>query len=254
MASGLLLIDRQEIILDDDAFGRVAPLQAVDPPPVGARPVPPAVVQAAPKQQLPQAMAAPLEIFTDIITGPRQVPHRFLVRRRRPHRRQQPGAPQLDQFARVPPVRLDPLARFPRNQRGRHHVAVHARGRQPPLQRIAPRPRFIKHAHRPRRLALQPFHQPSNRIRLVRHRPRHRRRLVADQHRNVQILLVRIDYNVRDNVCHDRLPSSAALAPDWRQPAICRWLCPPWLSASRTTTLRWRAGHSILSAAKPPAP
>ena len=34
-----------------------------------------------------------------------------------------------------------------------------------------------------------------------------------DQHRNEQILLVRIDPHVRDNVAHDRLPSSAALAP-----------------------------------------
>jgi hypothetical protein len=56
---------------------------------------------------------------------------------------------------------------------------------------------------------------------------------------------VRVDPHLRDNVFHDRLPSMRL----WRHLAPTRELVAltTVLSASSTTTLRWRAGHSILS-------
>jgi len=57
------LIDRQQIIVDDHALGGLRPVEAVDPLAMGPRPVPPAA-----QEQLAQAVAAPLQIFTGIIT------------------------------------------------------------------------------------------------------------------------------------------------------------------------------------------
>ena len=50
---------------------------------------------------------------------PHQIPHRLLLLIRNPHRRQLPATQQPRQLARVPPVRLDPLARRLRNPRRR---------------------------------------------------------------------------------------------------------------------------------------
>jgi hypothetical protein len=50
----LELIDRQQIIVDDRALGRVPPRERVDPTTMGTRPVLPCEVQPAPQQQLPR--------------------------------------------------------------------------------------------------------------------------------------------------------------------------------------------------------
>ena len=157
------------------------------------RPIAPAVVQPAAQEQFAQAMAAPLQILAHIIARPAQIADRFLLRRRRPHLRQQPRAEQLGQLARVAAIGLDPLARLARDQRRRNHLARHARRRQLALQRVATRPGFITRLHRARCLPLELPDQPPHGGRLVGDRPRHRRRLVPDQHRDEQILLVRID-------------------------------------------------------------
>ena len=56
---------------------------------------------------------------------------------------------------------------------------------------------------------------------------------------------MRVNADVRGNVLHDRLPSMRL----WRHVALTRELVAlsTVLSAARTTTLRWRAGHSISS-------
>ena len=55
---------------------------------------------------------------------------------------------------------------------------------------------------------------------------RYRRCLVADQHRDEQVLLVRVDPHIRSTLFHDRLPSMRL----WRPRALTRdsgGLCPP---------------------------
>jgi hypothetical protein len=113
------MIDRQQIIVDDHALGGLRPVEAVDPLPMGPRPVPPAVVQPTAQEPLAQAMATPLQIGTGIITRPTQVANRFLLRRRRPDLRQQPGAQPLRQFARIATIGLNPVARRLRHERRR---------------------------------------------------------------------------------------------------------------------------------------
>src|ERR671923_379010 len=61
------MINRQQIVIDDDALGRLGPFQPVDPVPVRACPVPSAEVQAAAKEQFAQPMPTPLEIFACVI-------------------------------------------------------------------------------------------------------------------------------------------------------------------------------------------
>src|SRR6266581_5293503 len=91
---------------------------------------------------------------------------------------------------------------------------------------IAARPSLVTDAHGPRGFALELSDQPTDGVRFVRELPRHRRRVIPNQHRNEQILLMRIDSNVRSNLLHDRLLSSAALAPRGVNPRS-RWHTPP---------------------------
>jgi hypothetical protein len=92
---------------------------------------------------------------------------------------------------------------------GRRHLA---------LQSIPARAGLVKDVHRPRRIALELAHQPPHRARLVGQLPRHRRRRGPDQHRDEEILLVRIDADVRSNLFHDRLLSVRL----WRRQALTR--------------------------------
>src|SRR5262249_29425489 len=85
--------------------------------------------------------------------------------------------------------------------------------RQLALQHVPTWAGFVARPHRTRRLPLELAHQPPHRVRLIRHGPRYRRLRVADQHCDEEVFLVRIDSDVRGNVFHDRLLSSAALAP-----------------------------------------
>ena len=76
------MIDRQQIIVDDHTLRRLTPFQAVQPLPMATRPVASAVMQPAAKQQFPQAVAIPLQIFTRIIMCVTQIADRFLFTRR----------------------------------------------------------------------------------------------------------------------------------------------------------------------------
>src|SRR6202040_3145698 len=88
-------------------------------------------------------------------------------------------------------------------------------------------PGFVTAAHRSRSLSLELADQAADGLRFVRHRPRHRHRPIADQHRNKEIFLVRIDPNVRSNLFHDRLLSYAALTPRGTNPrsAVAQTTC-----------------------------
>src|SRR5207247_2202100 len=108
----------------------------------------------------------------------------------------------------------------------RDDLTVHPRCGDLALQRVSARPGFVTHPHGTGRVALERSHQPAHGVRLVRHLPRHRCRLVTDQHRDKEVLLVRVHPNERGNVFHDRLLSSAALTPRGANPRS-RWHRPP---------------------------
>ena len=76
------VIDRQQIVIHHDPFGRVLPCQAVDPAPMRLRPVPSAVVQAAAQEQLAHPVPTALPIRSRVVTGAAQVADRFVGRRR----------------------------------------------------------------------------------------------------------------------------------------------------------------------------
>jgi hypothetical protein len=201
------VIDGHQIVVDDDPLGVVCPREAMDPLAVRARPVASLIVQAASQQQLAQPMPTPLQIFPGIVARARQVAHGLVFRRWRLHRRQQPRAPQLGQLACIAAIRLHPLAGLPRNQCGGHHLTTHSGGRHLPWQGVATQPGFIEHVDRAWRLALELPHEATHGVRVVRQLSGHRLRLVPDQHRDEEVLLVRVDAHVRSNLFHDRLPS-----------------------------------------------
>ena len=182
------------------------------------RPVAASEVEAAAQQQLAQPMPTSLQIFTGIIPRARQVANRLVFKGRRLDRRQQSRASQLRQLARIAAIRFHPLPGFPWNQRRRDHLAAHTRGRHLPLQRVPTWSGFIEHTHRPRRGALELPHQALHRLRLVRRRPAHRRGPRAHEHREKEVLLVRINSDVRSNLIHDRLLSMRL----WRREASTR--------------------------------
>ena len=110
--SGIELIDRQQVVVQDDPVGRMRPRQTIDPAPVRLGPRATRIVQPSAKQQFAEPVPAPLPIRACVITSPAQVAHRFRGRRRRPLLGQQPRAMQFRQLARVPPVGLDRVERF----------------------------------------------------------------------------------------------------------------------------------------------
>jgi len=80
-----------------------------DPAPVRLGPRATRVVQTPPKQELAEAVSAPLPVRACVIRSPAQVAYRLLGRRRRLHHRQQSRPVKLRQLPGVPPVGLDPL-------------------------------------------------------------------------------------------------------------------------------------------------
>jgi hypothetical protein len=197
-------------------------------------------VQASAEKQFAQAMATPLQIFASIIAHPAQVADGFLFGRRRSDLRQQPGAPQLHQLARIAAIGFDPLARLPRNEGRRDDLTAHPWCGDLALQRVPARPGFVSHLHGTRSFALELSYQPTHGVGLVRQLPRHRSRFLTDQHRDKEVLLVCVHSNVRGNVLHDRLLSFAALTPRGVNPR----------SSVAQTTCRVRQHHDFTIASR----
>jgi hypothetical protein len=151
-----------------------------------------------------------------------------------------PGAQQLHQLARIAAIRLDPLARFPRNERRRDDLTAHPWCGDLALQRVPARPGFVAHLHGTRSFALELSYQPTHGVGLVRQLPRHRSRFLTDQHRDKKVLLVCVHSNVRGNVLHDRLLSFAALTPRGVNPR----------SSVAQTTCRVRQHHDFTKASR----
>ena len=244
------MIDRQPVVVDDHALSRLRPLQAVDPLPMGTCPVPSAVMQAATEQQLAEAMTGALQIFAGVIARPTQIAHRLLFRRRRSNLRQQPGAQQFRQFACIATVGLDPLAWLSRDQARGDDLTAHARRGDLALQRVPAWSGFVAHAHGAWRFALELADQPTDGVWLVRQLPCDRCLLRTNQHCDKEILLVRVYPNVRGNVFHDRLLSSAALTPRGVNPRS-RWHIPPCrVHQHYDVTIASRSFHIVLGSSR----
>jgi hypothetical protein len=91
-------------------------------------------------------------------TGAHQIAHRLVLGIRNPHRRQLTRPMQPRQTGRIPPIRLDPVARPLRDQRWRHHNAFVPVRRQVTLDAIAARPCLIAEP-KPHTLAAELAHQ-----------------------------------------------------------------------------------------------
>jgi hypothetical protein len=120
---------------------------------------------AAADQHFHEAMPTPCEIGAYVFAAAAQIADRFLLGGRRRDDREQASAMQLDEFARVSPVRLYPLARFSRDQRRSHDLADNlAGGFEAALERVSTRARLVANADlATARVALEPASQLPNR-------------------------------------------------------------------------------------------
>ena len=133
---GLDVINRQQIIIDDNTLRRLRPLEPVDPAAVGSRPAPTAVVQPPPQEHC-RGDDDTVADFTRI--------HCARGRDREPLPRQASSAglplttraQRLRQFAGIAAIGLDPLPWLAWNQRRRDHSAAHSRAPDLSLQRVS---------------------------------------------------------------------------------------------------------------------
>jgi hypothetical protein len=97
------------------------PLQ---PAPVQRAPGLPAGIRASVlQQQRGDRLALAAQVLDGRLAAPHQVAHRLVRLVRHPDRGQLPGPQQARQRHRIAPVRLHPVARLARDERGRHHRA-----------------------------------------------------------------------------------------------------------------------------------
>src|SRR5688572_32851896 len=80
-------------------------------------------------------MARAEQVRADVFTAPQQVAGGFLLLRRDVDGCQRASGTQHRELRRIPPIRLDPVARPPRNQRWRNDLTQDALPDQGPLQR-----------------------------------------------------------------------------------------------------------------------
>ena len=96
-------LDRAQVVVESGLRGRVFEAQRQQPAAVPQRPVPAVVGDAAPQQQLRQAVARPRAVGHGVLARPAEVAHHLLIDGRRMHRREQVRAQQLGEL----PVRRD---------------------------------------------------------------------------------------------------------------------------------------------------
>ena len=95
------------------------------------------------QQELGQAMSRAQDVLALVLTGPQQVTHGLLGRRRHSDRGELPGAEQARELAGVTTVGLDAVTRSSRGERGRDDGGVHAEGGQLAVQVIAGGPGLV---------------------------------------------------------------------------------------------------------------
>src|SRR6516162_5980138 len=146
-----------------------------------------------------------------IQTRTHQIAHRLVRGIWNPHRRQLSRPMQPRQAGRIAPIRLDPIAGTPWDQRWRHHDAFVPVPRQVTLDAIAARPRLIAEPMT-HTLATELAHQTVQRRRRIRD-PTIFPDLAAQAalgHRHNDPFLVNIKSNVSDTIRHDPSPMHEA--------------------------------------------
>ena len=134
-----------DTVTERDLLGLEVELDGLHPPPPRMRPR--ATVlwmsEAISKQVLHEPMFRPALVSLRGRPRADEVPQRLVGRVGNPHSRQRPALVAEGQLLRVPTVRLDLVARLPRNQRRRDDIALDTHLRQLPVQRVAGRPGLV---------------------------------------------------------------------------------------------------------------
>ena len=170
------------------------------------------MMAALPQQKARELLARPAQRMHRVETGAHQIAHRLVRSIRNPHRGQLARPVQPRQTGRIPPIRLDPIARPLRDQRRRHHNAFVPVRRQVTLDAIAARACFITEP-KPDALAAELAHQAIQGPRRVGN-PAIFPDLAAQathRHRDDNAFLVNIKPNVSDTIRHDPSPMHEAL-------------------------------------------
>src|SRR5216684_8773549 len=190
---------------------RLLELETREPAAMQLGPSRPPVMAPLAQQEPRELLTRPAQCMHRVETGAHQIAHCFVPGIRNPYRRQLARSMQPRQTGCIPPIRLDPVARSPRDQRGGNHDAFVTVHRHVTLNAIAARPRLVAEP-KPDALAAEPAHQPIQRCRRVRDpavlpnlAPR-----AARGHRNNDAFLVNIKPNVADTIRHDPSPMHEA--------------------------------------------
>src|SRR5712691_5499394 len=186
---------------------RLLELETREPAAIQLGPSRPPVMAPLAQQEPRELLACPAQRMHRIETGAHQVAYRFVSGIRNPYRRQLARSMQPRQTGCIPPIRLDPVARAPRDQRGSYDDAFVAVPRHVTLNAIAARPRLVAEP-KPDAPAAEPAHQPIQRCRRVRD-PAVLPNLApqaARRDRNDDVFLVNIKPNVGDTEAYCVVP------------------------------------------------
>src|SRR5712691_2070056 len=100
-------------------------------------------MSSEPKHERGDLLSLAFEVFPRCLTGAREISHRLMPLVGHPDRGEFPGAQYLGQAYRIASVRLHPIARFLRDERGCRHDAVVAKLPDQPIEPVSRRPRLV---------------------------------------------------------------------------------------------------------------
>ena len=162
-------LDGRDAIFQHDVMRRLLESQSGHPPTVHQRPRRSMVVMAMAQQEARELLTGLTQTADRRQASAREIADRLMGLIRNPDRGQFAGPMQLGQIDRIPPVRLDPISRFARDQRRSHDDAAMPGEGQLPLNAIAARSGLItepKFAPATRQFGRQRF-QSRRRVRIL---------------------------------------------------------------------------------------
>src|SRR5205085_6882002 len=139
VAPGLGSFDRLNVVLEHEMMHRLLELETREPAAVQLGPSRPTIMATLAQQEPRELLARPAQCMHRVETGAHQIAHRFVPGVRNPYCRQLARPMQPRQTGGIPPIRLDPIASSPRDQRGRNDDAFVAVRRYVTLNAIAAR-------------------------------------------------------------------------------------------------------------------
>jgi hypothetical protein len=154
-------LDRRNAVFQHDVMRRLLESQSRHPSTVHQRPRRPIVVMAMAQQESRELLTGLAQVANSRQTSAHEIADRLMSLIGNPDGGQFTGPMQLGQIDRVPPIRLDPISRFARDQRRSHDDAAMPGEGQLPLNPIAARsglitePKLAPAARQLRRQSLQ---------------------------------------------------------------------------------------------------